>query len=148
MNLKNYTSGVPVMSTIGRIENALARAGASGVAKEFKNGHVASLTFHALLPNGKNIAIRLPANVDAVFATLRKQVSKPRKGTEQRLLEQAERTAWKLMQDWTEVQLSLIAMNQAEFLQVFLPYVHDGNESFYQRLKGNNFAALPAPEDK
>lgn len=148
MNLKNYTSDVPASRTIARIEEVLAHAGADGVAKVFKNGRVESLSFHANLPNGKTITIRLPANVESVYTALRKNISKPRAGTEQRLMEQAERTAWKLMQDWTEVQMSLIAMNQAEFLQVFLPYIHDGKESFYARLKGSNFAALPAPKDQ
>jgi len=142
MNLKNYTSSVSAVHTIGRIEQLLAQAGTNGVVKEFSNGRVLSLTFTATLPNSKTVSIRLPANVQAVYVALRKKVKRPHPGTDQRLLEQAERTAWKLMQDWVEVQLSLIAMQQAEFLQVFLPYVYDGRRSFFDSLKSNDFKAL------
>ena len=37
--------------------------------------------------------------------------------------EQAQRTAWKLMQDWIEVQMSLILMKQADVREVFLSYI-------------------------
>lgn len=56
--------------------------------------------------------------------------------------EQAERTAWKLVQDWVEVQLSMIQMKQADFVQVFLPYVWDGRETLYQRIKSTGYRAL------
>lgn len=147
MILKNYTSDVPASRTIARIEELLAKAGVNGVNKVFLSGRVASLTFSVTLPQSKTITIRLPANVEPVYTALRKKISKPRAGTDQRLLDQAERTAWKLMQDWVEVQLSLIAMNQAEFLQVFLPYVHDGRRSFYDAIRGDGFKAL-MPADK
>ena len=148
MILKNYTSDVPASRTIARIEELLAKAGVNGVNKIFTSGRVASLTFSVTLPHAQTLTIRLPANVESVFSALRKTVKRPRAGTDQRLLDQAERTAWKLMQDWVEVQLSLIAMNQAEFLQVFLPYVHDGRRSFYDALRGDGFKALmPAKKE-
>jgi hypothetical protein len=39
-------------------------------------------------------------------------------------------------------QLSLIQMRQADFIQVFLPYVWDGKQTFYQALKASNYKAL------
>jgi hypothetical protein len=56
--------------------------------------------------------------------------------------EQASRTAWKIVQDWIEVQMSMIQMKQADTLQVFLPYVYDGKRTFYQVLQQNNFRGL------
>ncbi len=53
------------------------------------------------------------------------------------------------MQDWLEVQLSMIAMRQADFVQVFLPYVWDGQRTYYQALKDSGFRAmLPAPKEE
>jgi hypothetical protein len=143
MHLKNYTSSVPVEKTIARIEFALARAGANGILKDYDNGRLSSLSFRVMLPTGKPISIRLPANADAVWMTMKRSVKRPRSGTMEALKAQADRTAWKLMQDWVEVQLSLISMQQVEFMQVFLPYVWDGEQTFYDKLKGGNFAALP-----
>ena len=60
-----------------------------------------------------------------------------------KIRDQASRTAWKLMQDWIEIQVSLIEMRQVEFLQVFLPYVWDGQQTYYSYLKEGNFKLLP-----
>lgn len=148
MNLKNYTSSVPVNKTISRIEQLLASAGACGISKDYASNKLTALNFRIVLPTSKEISIRLPANVEAVYDSLEKAIKKPRKGTLENLKAQAERTAWKLMQDWVEVQMSLIQMQQADFMQVFLPYVWDGRQTFYHALKEKNFLALPAEATK
>lgn len=143
MNLKNYTSGVPVDKTISRIEQAIARFGASHIAKEYNSsGSVKALQF-MLAYEGRQHVVKLPANPQQVFEAMMSEVKKPHRGTKERILEQAERTAWKLMQDWIEVQLSLIAMRQADVLQVFLPYVFDGERTFYEAIKDKGFKLLP-----
>lgn len=111
--------------------------------KDYKDGFLIALAFRVTLPTGRSMSIRLPANSDGVFHAMMKEVKKPREGTEVRIREQAGKTAWKLMQDWVEVQLSLIQMQQADFVQVFLPYVWDGKSTFYEQLKAKNFLSLP-----
>lgn len=145
--IKNYTSTVPVDRTINRIEQALAKAGAASIVKEYgPRNEVAAITF-TVQNASQQIAIRLPAVPEMVYEALKKEIRKPQNGTLERLRDQAERTAWKLMQDWVEVQLSLIQMRQAEFLQVFLPYVWDQRQkiTFYDQLKTGGFKMLPAP---
>ena len=141
--IKNYTSGVPVSRTLSRIEEILVNGGAINIMKDYKNGVIDAVCFLVEEPtSGKKIAVRLPANVEAVYEILQSEVRRPRSGTLEKLKEQANRTAWKLMQDWVEVQMSLIAMHQAEFLQVFLPYVWDGKRTFFHTLKENGFKLL------
>lgn len=142
MKLKNYTSGVPVWRTIARIEEVLAKAGVSGIQKQFDGGRISALLFSASLPNGKPVSIRLPADSEAVYQNLRQGVRRPHSGTLERLREQADRTSWKLMQDWVEVQLSLIQMQKIDFLQVFLSYVWDGERTFYHILKDSGYKNL------
>ena len=142
VNLKNYTSTVPVERTIARIEQLLAEAGATDITKQYQGGKLASLSFRVDLPTGRDIEVRLPANHQAVLAAMVKAVRRPRRGTLDRLRDQAIRTSWKLMQDWVQVQMSLIHMQQADLLQVFLPYVWDGKQTFYAALQGRNFLAL------
>ncbi len=141
--LKNYTSDVPVSRTISRIEEIIARAKANDITKAYDNGRLVALCFGIYLPNGKLVTIRLPANTDAVYEALMKKIHKPQTGTAARVREQAERTAWKLMQDWIEVQLSLVEMQQAELAQVFLPYLWDGRQTLFQVWKKENYKALP-----
>ncbi len=148
MILKNYTSSVPIDRTISKIEALLAKAGAAGISKDYQAGRLKALSFQIVTAEAKRISIRLPADGDAVYRVLYGEYSRPRKSTEAKVREQADRTAWKLMQDWVEIQLSLISMQQADFMQVFLPYVWDGKHSFYERLKSNNFLALEAPKSR
>ena len=145
MNLKNYTSGVPVWRTIARIEEVLAGAGVAAIQKEYAPGapgRLAALSFSVELHDKRHVKIRLPADTDAVYDTLRKQCKRPHRGTLERLREQADRTAWKLMQDWVEVQISLIQLQKVDFLQVFLSYVWDGKQTFYTALKDSGYRNL------
>ena len=142
--MKNYTSSVPISRTISRIEECLAKAGASGIMKEYDNGKLSALCFRLRMPTGKDLAVRLPANEVEVYNVLVKAVKRPRNGTVERLRDQAARTAWKLQQDFVEVQLSMIEMRQTDAMQAFLAYVWDGKQTFYQALRQNNFKMLPA----
>lgn len=146
--IKNYTSSVPETITIARIEEALMKAGASGISKHFELGRVKALSFHAEIRPGKSIEIRLPANAESVFNSLKSQKRRLTASVEANLRAQSERTAWKLMQDWTEIQLSLIAMKQAEFIEIFLPFVWDGKQTYFAALKGDHFLALEGPKEK
>lgn len=139
MNLKNYTSSVPADRTILNIEQRIVQFGATHIAKEYGEGGSIIAVQFMIQREGKQHVIKLPANPDAVFIVMRKQF--PSRNQEQ-LKQQAYRTAWKLMQDWIEVQLSLIQTNQADMLQVFLPYVWDGEKTYYEYLKCNQFKQL------
>ena len=140
--IKNYTSSVPVERTIMRIESVLVQGGATNISKDYKEGTLKAIFFSIVMPDGKRVSIRLPANADKVYEVMQARIKKPRKLTMFKVVQQADRTAWKLVQDWVEVQMSLITMQKADFLQVFLPYVWDGNRTFYTSLKESNFKLL------
>lgn len=147
MHIKNYTSTVPVSRTISRIEQFLASIGVSSILKEYNtDGTIGALIFSMLSPNGNGtqIKIRLPANVEAVGKTMAKEIKRYHRGTRERLEQQAERTAWKLMQDWIEVQSSLVKMNQVEAMEVFLPFVYfeERRTTLYNVLKRQEFKLL------
>lgn len=144
--MKNYTSTVPVERTISKIEQILAAAGATSVHKEYRDGGVSALSFRLPISEDRDVTIRLPADVSAVERILLAGVKRPRKETIKRISDQASRTAWKIMQDWIEVQISMIEMHQVEALQVFLPYVWDGNKTLYAAFRDGGFKMLPAPK--
>lgn len=161
MFLKNYTSDVPVSRTIARIEETLIKCGVMDITKEYSpTGDVAAVIFTIKMGDDKPVSIRLPADKDSAHKALwldyvdgeelssdgKKITEWPsrKRRTHQSFREQAERTAWKLMQDWVEIQLSLIQMKQADVVQVFLPYVWDArtHQTFYQALKANGFRGM------
>lgn len=147
MDLKNYTSGVPADVTIARIERLLVDSGASGIAKEYIGGQVSALMFHIQFEKDRlPVTIKLPANVDACCEAFWKDHCRSRsvrsKKVREDFLEQAARTAWKLQQDWVEVELSLIRLHQKDTLQSFLAYAWDGEKTVYERVKAVGFQSL------
>lgn len=148
-NLKNYTSEVPAITSMGRIEKNLVEAGATDISKKYEGGICVAISFRLVIRSGhKDLAMpmffQLPAKVDACFNVLWKEVKKPLAGTKERTLQQAERTAWKIISDWVEVQLAMIKLEQAEVLQIFLPYVYDAasDQTFYQKVKEGGMKLL------
>lgn len=147
MNIKNYTSSVPAETTIAQIESKLAASGVSGIQKLYgPTGKVTSIVFKIELAD-KSYVVRVPANVqkcfDALWRQYCKRTSRPRDTTKPVLMAQAHRTAWKIVQEWIEIQLSMIEMEQAEFLEVFMPYLWDGKRTYFETMKHDKFKALP-----
>lgn len=66
-------------------------------------------------------------------------------GDKKSFYEQAVRTAWRIQQDWVEVQMSLIKLGQADFREVFMAFIWDGEtkQTFFETMRGNNFKQLP-----
>lgn len=149
MNLRNYTSTVPVEKSVAAIERLLAEAGATHIIRTYAEKRLTGFIF-ALAVAGKSITFKLPANPAAVKNILAKEMKRPRAGTLKLLQEQSERTAWKLLHEWVAIQISLIQMGQADAVQVFLPYVYDTlkGETLYEIHKANGFKALVAGEER
>lgn len=146
MNLKNYTSSVPVINSINRIEHRLAQAGATHIAKSYNGERPIGMIFQ--IPVGNlPMTFKLPAKPEKVFEFMIKQRNRPPKGSALETLRmQAERTAWKILSDWIDIQVSLIQVDQVEAVEVFLPYVYDGknNQTLFEKMKENNFKQLMA----
>lgn len=158
MFLKNYTSDVPVNETIRKIENVLIRCGVSGIMKEYlgTSGEIGAITFRIEAAAGP-LTIRLPADkdkaTDALFMDYvgddklnakgdAVEYNSRKKKRRVDFAEQGARTAWKTVQDWIEVQLSMIQMKQADTMQVFLPYIYNGRQTYYQALQEQGFKGL------
>lgn len=116
MPLLNYTTKVDVYTTLGAIQGQLVKHGAKKIMQDYDDdGHIAALTFAIETPSGVR-AIRLPANVDAVHAVLRRQkVNCDR--------EQAERVAWRIVKDWIEAQMAILESEMVQLDEIFLPYM-------------------------
>lgn len=147
MKIKNYTSMTSVERSLEAIDTLLVQAGASHIARAYHEGKISAVLFQ-LTVNGRPFSFRLPSNPDAVYRVLMSEVLRPRHDTEKRVKDQADRTSWAITREWVHVQLSLIQMQQAEALEVFLPYLYDGqhDRTFYTQLKEGNFKQLPSGE--
>lgn len=150
MNLKNYSSTVPASQTIATIEAFLAECGVSSVFKQFEDKIPVAIFFQVELPaiNGapRRFTVRLPAKVNDVQEYLWRDYCRNHRRlikSKQDLAEQAARTAWKIQRDWVEVQMSLIKLKQADFLEVFMGFIWNGEQTFYQQIQAGQFKQLP-----
>lgn len=144
MNLKNYTSTVPASTSMSRIQKALVEAGATDISMKYVDRICTAVTFRMLLPGQIPMFFQLPAKIEPCFKVLWAEVKRPQADTKKKTQEQAERTAWKIVADWVEIQLSMILLEQAEPLQIFLPYAYNPSTetTFYEQLKETGFKAL------
>lgn len=136
MNIKNYTSNVDASSSINNIEKWLVEIGATDINKKYENKICSGITYLLFDQQTKQtICFHLKAQVDECFKILWKEVKKPQADTKERYMQQANKTAWKILSDWTEIQCSMILLGQATPLQMFLPFVYDpkSQETLYER---------------
>lgn len=144
VNLKNYTSTVPAATSMSRIEQYLVNAGATDISKKYdENKTCNSITFRMMI-NVQPLFFQITAQVQACYKVLYAEVKRPSPSTKQTVLAQSERTAWKIISDWVEIQLSMVQLEQAELLQIFLPYVYNpaANRTYYDQLKAGGFKML------
>jgi len=154
MNLKNYTSSVPVERSIMLIEKLLMDAGAVNINKTIDPAtkEVSGIVFQINVDQ-RPIVFKLPSKVEQCFKMMWKQVSPRsahRDSVKENVMNQAKRTAWKLLFDWVSIQVSMIQIQQVELLEVFLPYAYDyqSEQTFFEKLKGNGFKQLNQSNEK
>lgn len=149
--IRNRTSTVAPERTASRIEEMLVRAGASDVRKRYEAGELRGLDF--IIPTDFGpMSFRIPVDTDGAYGALLAERKKKRSYINQQqgaaIKEQSKRTAWKLAQEWIEIQLAMVAMKQAELVQVLLPYAVRGEQTFFQAFKQSGYAGLlAAPKD-
>lgn len=141
--IKNYTSSATTARSVQHIEERLVMNGAKDILKTYEGGRLSGIAF-IVDAGGTDMPFRLPARVKNVENALKGSVKRPHRGTMERIEQQAERTAWKLLSDWVDVQMSLIELDQAKFMEVFLPYVYDhaSRKTYFEVVEERGFSNL------
>jgi len=78
------------------------------------------------------------------------EIRKPRRETAEKIKDQAARTAWKILAEWAEIQVTLVHLQQAEAIEVFLPYAWDAgkDQTLFERLKEGKFKLIAYEGEK
>lgn len=130
MNIKNYTSTIDAARSMVKIEEMLVEIGATNINKQYQDKTCTGITF--LLYDQQlqqTLAFHLKAQIEECFTVLWKDVKRPKPNTKALLQQQAAKTAWKILSDWTEIQCTMILLKQAKPLQMFLPFMYDMKSS-------------------
>jgi hypothetical protein len=150
MNVKNYTSGVDPTVSMAKIEKCLIDIGASNINKRYVDKICTGITFLIFdVKIAQTIPFHFTADIDGCFKVF--DAERKRKTPEGKAADmlQANRTAWKIMSDWVELQCSMILLKQATPLKMFLSYVYDvaEEESFHDKIVRGKINLLPAPKE-
>ena len=131
--IKNYTTAIPAEQTISEIEMLLVQMGASGISKKYEDGELVSIIFSVKLGEEES-HFALPAKPHLVKEILQ-DLPKGKSNRRMTLDEQAKRTAWRILFNWVEVQVAMVQLNQADAMEVFMPYmiVDKSGKRFYEK---------------
>lgn len=140
MAILNYTTKVPSARTAQEIQAILSKASARAVMTEFDDkGEATHIAFRIQTPQGL-MAYRLPSNSDGVFKVMQRDNKVPRI---LRTKEQAQRVAWRIVKDWVEAQMAVIASGIVALEQVFLPYAQTkSGQTVYECFEEKGLQAL------
>jgi hypothetical protein len=142
-NIKNYTSSVPADKSILKIETIIVGIGATNITKEYENGKVCAISF--AVKRGEYVhPFKLPARKESIKKLLLSQYKRPKAAQIVECERQAERTAWKNVKEWVELQATMIKLEQVEFMEVFLPYAYslEHGKTLYELSKESDFKLL------
>ncbi len=145
----NYTTTIPVAQTVGECQSVLAMAGAASVAVHYDDGQPSGLSFTLKTPHGTR-AFTLPVDVPAMHAALRKTDFSSLKASRAKLdqlnsREHAANVAWRVVKDWLEANLALIAARMATIDEVMLPYLIVGDDrTLWEAYREREQAAIEA----
>jgi hypothetical protein len=146
----NYTTTIPVAQTAGECQAMLAAAGAASVAVHYEDGQPSGLAFTLKTPHGIR-AFTLPVDLGGMQQVLAQANDEGRLRSDghrnARLegREHASRVAWRVLKDWLEACLALIAARMTTIETVMLPYLHvDGDRTLWEAYRDREQAALEA----
>jgi hypothetical protein len=120
VSLLNYTTTIAASKTAAEVQAMLAKAGARSVMTEYDSaGSATGVAFTITVPGGVE-TYSLPVRADRVLTVLQRQKVERRYSTP----DHAERVAWRIVKDWLEAQLAIVATEMVSLPQVMLPYMH------------------------
>ena len=153
MVVKNYTTSILVEKTIMEIEQLLCKFGAQAIMKEYLGGQVSSLSFFVLFDDQK-IPFKLPLKTEKARSIISNAVNEgylPQRYLNEPLrTEQGLRVGWRIIKDWIHSNLSLLEIEFANPVEIFLPYMHDYVEgkTLYDKFIENKSKFIALEETK
>lgn len=132
MALKNTYARLHAGAYIQGAQDALVKAGATGIQTEYEDGRIVSLAF-LLKINESIINFRLPVNWRN-FQNVLKKEKNPRSKDDNYCY----KVAWACTKDWIEAQMAFVESENVTVPQVFLPYaVGKNNKTLFENIANN-----------
>ena len=144
MPLLNCTTKIPAEQTAAEIMSILVRKGATEILTHYGPAGMATGLKWRMETASGTLAFSLPINTEAVFEILtRDRVMKTNPAAR---MQQANRTAWRIIKEWILAQMALIETEMVTVEEVFLPYMLTGKQTLYQALSNGDLKMLPGAD--
>lgn len=132
MALLNYSTTISVEKTCNEIQKILITGKASKISFDYENGIPINITFSCYF-KGTLATFSLPCRFDGITKII---VEDKRIDRRYRNPQQAQKVAWRILKDWIEAQLAIVAAEMAELPEVFMQYgVTRSGERLYDYIK-------------
>ena len=143
MPIKNYTTGINFMKSIGEIQGCLVAHNARAIMINYgEDGIPESLSF-SIETSHRQMGFRLPSNISGVLRAMEKQGLSARFTNR----DHAARVAWRIVKDWVVAQMAILEAEMVSIEEIFLPYLlTDGDKTLYQVFLDKGFPKLKAGE--
>ena len=137
--LLNYTTTIAPEKSAAQIQEMLRKARATAILSEYDTSQrLVAVSFRVQTADGV-VAFQMPANIDGVFAVLRRS----KVATRYKTIEHASRVAWRIQKDWVEAQLAKVECGMSDMAEVFMPYlITKGGVRMFDRFREGQFKAL------
>jgi len=129
MALKNTYTKLSLPQILQKLQTTLVDHGASKIQIDYSEKLPYQLNF-LVEYDGRLLPITLPARPHKVYAKLQKQAMGKNVDTLG-----AYRVAWRNILDWVDAQMAIVEIEQAEFFEVFMPYLSTKNGTLYEAHK-------------
>ena len=138
MAILNYTTTVDAFKTVSEIEYILMKHKAKSIMKEYSSEQIVGLSF--LIDTGRQqIPVKLPVKIAECYEILKREKQNG-SGNVNATMDQAERTAWRILKDWVAAQMALLDIEMVKFEEIFLPYIVDtSGRTMFERLEQQQF---------
>ena len=143
INVKNYTSQVPVTTSVARIEEMLVDFGADNILKGYREKALASIQF-TLIINDNSSIFKIKAYPDIIEELLIAEYVRPTNKSYKQAGLQADRTAWKIVHDWVQIQLTMVRLEQMPIEEAFMTKMLNPKtgQVFFDVMKNDGFKLL------
>ena len=151
MTIKNYTTNINPMKTIGEIEILLANYGAKAIMKEFNGDSSVKAVNFMVGINEQDIPFKIPFELNAWVALINQVVDEGKLAERFRDdSNKARAVGWRVIKDWIDAQLALVSTKSVKIQQVFLPYaiVNIEGQTLYEKIESKGFGNLQLIEGK
>ncbi len=148
MGIKNYTTGIASMKSIGEIQGILVAHGAKAIQIEYGDDRKPSSISFIIPTSQGELPFRLPSNIPAMAKVLtgmtdpnyRRWDDRYQAQRAEKIREQADRVAWRILKDWVDAQMAIIETEMVTLTQVFLPYMQvKGQQTLYEVMSDRGF---------